>query len=331
MKTTSMIAGFLRWPIIPRILSLVMIVTFVFGFTIHLLEPDNFPTIFDGIWWAIVTTSTIGFGDYVPTSIIGRSVAILLILIGTGFVTTYFVTLSTAAVTNQNAFLEGKTPYQGNNHVIIIGWNARVKEVIHQLKIINPLMDIILIDETLEKNPSPSNHFHFIRGNPKSDEILTKARANEASTILITSDQSMDEDQADMCSVLTLLAVKGINPTIYSIIEILTFDQVKNAERAGADEIIQTNKLSSYVMINSLVSHGMSDALLNMLDQLKGTKLKYLEITFDLVGMTFRECSHHLLREKKLLIGIKRGTNTMVNPDPSVIIEKQDELLVIKD
>jgi voltage-gated potassium channel len=331
MRTTSIIANFLRWPIIPRILFIVLIVTSLFGAIIHLIEPENFPTIFDGIWWAMVTTSTVGFGDFVPTSVIGRSVAILLILVGTGFVSTYFITLSTAAVTNQNAYIEGRRSYNGTKHIIIIGWNERVKDTIHQIKGVNPPIDIILVDETLEKNPFPSKHFHFIRGNPTNDDILTKAKAEEASTILITSDQSKDEIQADMCSVLTLLAVKGINPNIYSIVEILTFNQVKNAERAGADEIIQTNKLSSFVMLNSLISHGMSDALLTILDQVKGSKLKYLDIAFDLVGRTFGECSGLLLQEKKLLIGIKRGNQTIVNPHLTTLIEKQDELLVIKD
>ena len=36
------------------------------------LEPETFPTIFDGIWWAIITASTVGYGDYVPHSVLGR-------------------------------------------------------------------------------------------------------------------------------------------------------------------------------------------------------------------------------------------------------------------
>ncbi len=331
MRTTSIISNFLRWPIIPRILVIICIVIIMFGSLIHLIEPKTFPTIFDGIWWALVTTSTVGFGDFVPKSVLGRSLGILLILIGTGFVTTYFVTLATTAVTNQNAYLEGKSAFQGSKHVIIIGWNERVKETIKQIKELKPAIDIILVDETLKENPEPSNHFHFIKGNPTNDETLIKAKANSADTILITSDPSKDEAQADMCSILTLLAVKGINPDIYSIIEILTSTQEQNARRAGADEVIQTNKLSSFVMINSIVSHGMSEALLTMLDQLKGSKLKFIEATFDLVGKTFGECSIILLEEKILLIGVKKGDNSLINPPLSLKIEKQDELLVIKD
>jgi len=331
LRTTGFLATFLRWPLIPRILLIISSVIIIFGSSIHVIEPTSFPTIFDGIWWAIITTSTIGYGDFVPTSILGRSIAILLILIGTGFVTTYFVALASSAVTNQNAYLEGKTSYQGKGHVVIVGWNERVKETIKQLKTKKPPIDIILIDETLEELPNPSQNIHFIKGNPMDDETLEKANITNAELILITSDQSKDETQADMCTILTLLAVKGLNPDIYSICELLTSQQVNNAKRAGAEEILQTNKLSSYVMVNSVLSHGMTDALLTMLDQLKGSKLKYINTYHDLVGKSFGESSNILQQKKTLLLGVKRGNEAIVNPAHSFIIMKNDQLLVIKN
>ncbi|KAK3083867.1 hypothetical protein FSP39_004359 [Pinctada imbricata] len=36
--------------------------------------PDNFPTIFTGIWWAIVTMTTVGYGDMYPQSTYGHLV-----------------------------------------------------------------------------------------------------------------------------------------------------------------------------------------------------------------------------------------------------------------
>ncbi|MCA1032724.1 potassium channel family protein [Bacillus timonensis] len=331
MKAHSLAASFLRWPIIGRVLTIIGVVVFLFGTVIHFLEPETFPTLFDGIWWAIVTTSTVGYGDFVPESTIGRIVTILLILGGTGFVTYYFVTLSATAVSNQNAYVEGKISYKGNKHVLIVGWNERVRETITQLTAIAPSIEILLIDETLDRNPHPTKNIHFIKGNPTLDETLERANVQQAEMVVITADQNKDEVHSDMASILTLVAMKGINPNIYSIVEILTSQQVNNAKRAGADEIIRTNHLSSYVMINSVVSHGMSDALLTMLDQLKGSKLKFIVATHDLIGKTFSETSSCLLHEKKLLLGIKRGCDSYVNPDLSMIIEKNDELLVISN
>ncbi len=52
----------------------------------HLIErhaqPDKFGTIPDAMWWAIVTLGTIGYGDVVPVTALGRVVAGITIFVG---------------------------------------------------------------------------------------------------------------------------------------------------------------------------------------------------------------------------------------------------------
>ncbi|MBE4907477.1 potassium channel protein [Bacillus luteolus] len=331
MRTNKLLITFLRWPIISRVLLIIFLIIIFFGSIIHLIEPENFPTVFDGIWWALVTTSTVGFGDYVPSSIAGRSLGMVLILFGTGFVTTYFVTLAATAVTNQNSFLDGKMKYYGDKHIIIVGWNERVRIIIEQLIKLDSSVKILLIDETLKENPNPKYDIHFIKGNPTVDETLLKADINHAEMVILTADQSKDEQQADMLTILTLIAIKGLNPDAYCIVEILAGHQVNNAKRAGANEIIETNHISGLLMVNDVVSHGMSDILVTMLDQLKGSKLKYIELSKNDVGMTFQYTSSALLKERIILLGVKRGENSYINPPLSYTLEENDELLVIKD
>ena len=54
----------------------------MFAVLMHLVEMDHFPTIGSGIWWAIITMSTVGYGDVYPKSELGKSVGALCAFIG---------------------------------------------------------------------------------------------------------------------------------------------------------------------------------------------------------------------------------------------------------
>ena len=69
----------------------------VFGFTIYLLDP-NVHSFTDGIWYAWVTMTHVGYGDVVPTSFLGRSLASLLILLGLAVFALFTAMLSTILI-----------------------------------------------------------------------------------------------------------------------------------------------------------------------------------------------------------------------------------------
>jgi voltage-gated potassium channel len=320
---------FLRWPILARTLVFALAAISAFGFLIHLIEPDSFPTIFDGIWWALITTSTVGYGDYVPLSTSGRIIAMLLIFLGAGFLTTYFVTLAASTVNTQNAYIEGKASFMGKGHTIIVGWNERSREIIDQLIALDGKSYITLIDDSLKENPYKNPVVHFIKGQPFRDEVLKKSGIDSAEVAVITADQNKNEVDADMNSVMTLLAMKGINPTLYCVAEILTSDYIANAERAGADEVIQTNKQTSYVIMDSILSKGMSTTILELLNHLKGNNLQVIEPIEECHNKTFKEISSILLERNIILLGLKKGERTVVNPPLETVIYADDGLLVI--
>jgi voltage-gated potassium channel len=55
------------------------------GFVATLVDEKDFPTFGDGVWWAIVTLATVGYGDIVPTTPAGRLVGSTLIIFGITF------------------------------------------------------------------------------------------------------------------------------------------------------------------------------------------------------------------------------------------------------
>ena len=81
------------------IASATVAITIVSGVLMHFTDEKTYPNIGDGLWWAIQTVTTVGYGDLVPASTAGRLVAALVMVVGIGF-----LTVITAAITS--AFIE---------------------------------------------------------------------------------------------------------------------------------------------------------------------------------------------------------------------------------
>lgn len=320
---------FLRLPYTLRLLFAVFFILLLFGTTIHLIEPDNFPTIFDGVWWAIVTTSTTGYGDFVPTTVKGKLVGMLLIFTGAGLVASTFIAIATNTVKKKSSIVKGTMHVRWKHHFIIIGWNERSKEIINCYREVHPDQTIVLIDSTLKESPfAKKSNIIFVKGSGASDKTLLQANIQEADLILVTADPTRTEFSADMNTILNIVAIKGVAPKIYCVAEILTDEQVINAKRAGANEVIQSNKLISSIMNHSMSSHGIADAILDIVDSYHGIELKFIKEK-SLIGHTFEAAMQVYLHEQKVLIGIKRGDKIKVAPKKEAILESGDQLLII--
>ncbi|HEY7560723.1 MAG TPA: ion channel [Gaiellaceae bacterium] len=66
------------------------------GWLVSVLEPQRFDTIGEGLWWAVATATTVGYGDFVPSTGPGRIIGVTLML--TGFACLAFVTATMASM-----------------------------------------------------------------------------------------------------------------------------------------------------------------------------------------------------------------------------------------
>ncbi len=60
-----------------------------------IVDGKDFPSVGSGLWWAVQTVTTVGYGDHVPVTVPGRLVAAFVMLVGIGF-----LTVITAAITS---------------------------------------------------------------------------------------------------------------------------------------------------------------------------------------------------------------------------------------
>lgn len=320
---------YFRIPIFYRLLLTMIFFMLLFGITIHIIEPTHFPTIFDGVWWAFVTGSTVGYGDYVPLTAIGKVVGILLILAGGGVVTFYMATVSAGTLKREHDLSKGTVAYKGKNHIMLIGWNERTRQLIDMIERNKSHEKIVIIDASLKELPIKRHHVHFIRGSGSQDEILRKANLLHASTVIITSDPSKKEEEADQLSILMTVAVRGSNPNITVITEILTKEQVTNAKRAGADSVIRSNDFMSTLFFHELYRTEPVKPFDIMLAQFSSQQYHELDLPDELNGKSFIKCSNEFVKKDELLLGIRRKGELWINPPFAEIIETGDHLILL--
>ena len=77
------------------IATVTTVITVVAGLLVTVVDREAYPSIGTGLWWAVQTVTTVGYGDNIPMNLAGRLVAVLVMLLGIGF-----LTVITASITS---------------------------------------------------------------------------------------------------------------------------------------------------------------------------------------------------------------------------------------
>ena len=72
--------------------------TIAAGVLMTLIDRKGFPSIGSGLWWAVQTVTTVGYGDAVPETTAGQILAAIVMLLGIGFVTVIIASITSAFV-----------------------------------------------------------------------------------------------------------------------------------------------------------------------------------------------------------------------------------------
>jgi voltage-gated potassium channel len=73
-------------------------ITVAAGVLMTIIDHKGFPSVGSGLWWAVQTVTTVGYGDHVPETSGGQIVAAVVMLLGIGFVTVITASITGAFV-----------------------------------------------------------------------------------------------------------------------------------------------------------------------------------------------------------------------------------------
>ena len=123
------------------------------GFIVKLLEPGDITQENNPFWWAIVTMTTVGYGDFSPETPAGRLVAVLIMFAGISLVSLLTATISSIFVAQKIREGKGLEKLNLTNHLILCGWNPNGERVLDSIQHLSGMKkrDLVLINELNEE------------------------------------------------------------------------------------------------------------------------------------------------------------------------------------
>ena len=255
-------------------------------------ENPNIQNFYDAIYWAVVTITTVGFGDISPVTAEGRFVTIFLIIGGitsisfmTSIITTAMAEKLELMKTNQVFYEIGKL----KSFIVICGYGKMGKVLSHELRLSGE--KVVIIDPLLEEViQAQQDGFYALHADASHIDLLTQLRLKDRVKYFV----ALTNDDAVNLSII--LSVKTISE------EILLFSRAveENARSklllAGAQEVVfpyESAAIAAYEHLGQPVAFSAIDEILH----------EYIEPVIDEIEIT-REMS--VIGKDLRRIGIKK-------------------------
>lgn len=294
---------------------------------------EQFVNIIDGLWWAMVTLTTVGYGDKFPITVSGRILATFMMLIGLGFFALMTSLISSFILDAYKKIEERGVRMNGlKDHIIVSGWNANTETVLEELQdLYEEKKDIVVISEEKPQYIF-SKKIYFFQGDCTKKEVLVKAGILNAQSIVILSDTSSGRQEQDMDArtILAVLSAKKINPDIYASAEIYSAENAEHLINSGVDEYVVTASYAGKLLAHSIKNAGITKVYDELLKAREGNQFYILKVPSYIVGISFGECGNELLNRRfGILVGIEKNGEFLMNPYSETILEEGNSLICI--
>ena len=238
-------------------------------------NPDR--TLFDALWWAMVTLSTVGYGDIVPVTVPGRIIGMCIMGTGIGIMAALTGNLASALIERRNRKRQGLAPVKTSGHCLVLGYNAHAAGLIKALAAAAPPSRgpvVVLVAQITPEAFAEAaadigleNRLEFCRGNPAQEGVLGRASPATARAAYILSQDGLAPEDADQQTLLAALTFRGLAPKVQLYAEALLEANRQHLARAGVDVTLIRGDLAE----RALGAMGEHPALWHFMERLLGT------------------------------------------------------------
>ncbi|MFC2031136.1 potassium channel family protein [Chloroflexota bacterium] len=282
----------------------------------------------DALYMAIITVTTVGFGEVHPLTPAGRLFTAILVLLGVGGITYSFTALTNYVIAGElgDVYEEFKMKQQINSlrdHNIVCGFGRVGRQVcVELLREGRPLV-VIESDETVFLQAKQQEYL-VVKGDAGQDEVLRQAGIERAKGLVAALD-------SDASNLYVVLSARALRQDLYIVTRADSEDTSAKLLRAGADRVISPYSLGGRRMAQMLVHPDVVD-FLELVMQDDELQLFLEDLTVG-VGCPIDCMTVGKARIREAtganLLGIKREDGMIVSPEPSTTLHTGDVLVAL--
>jgi len=288
----------------------------------------------DGLWWALVTITTVGYGDVAPQTLGGKLVAGGLMISGL-FVLALFAGIVGQTLLSSVLSLRAEAFRMSNetDHFVVCGYDPGARMLLESLEreVGDDGRELVVFAPGDRPEEIPPR-FAWVSGNPTKESELDKARIAQAAAVIVVGSRDIPPQASDAETILTAftirryLASQDTTPLrkepLYLVAEILERENVEHARTAGADEVIETTRLGFSLLAHALIEPGTA----RIMSRVAAPEFNNLYVgpcpEQIALPLPFGELATRIKAQSDvLLIGIRSADGDIVNPPVDAAIE----------
>ncbi len=325
-------------------LSFVLTAVLIGGLSFYLVESDinaGLTGPADGVWWALVTLTTVGFGDITPVTTLGRMIGAALMISGMLSLALFAGVVGQSLVQSVLTIRKEQFRMSGHiNHIVVCGYELGMEMLLEAIRqeVDADESALVLFAPGERPNDLPPEVV-WVNGDPTKESELEKARVAYARAAILIGSRSDMPQAADAQTILTAftirswmsrnsIAAKRRDP-LYVVAEILDEENIDHAYSAGVDEVIETTHLGFSMLSHAVVMPGTASILSTVASA--GGQSLFVGQPGQYQGQSFVQAAGETQRQSRwLALGVRdhQGQDTL-NPDPDRLIGEKDCLIYL--
>jgi voltage-gated potassium channel len=199
--------------------------------------PDaaNIQDVGDTVWYALVTLTTVGYGDYYPVSTPGQIVGALFVLSSLGVLGLLIGKIADLFTSYRERRRLGHHGTDWTGHIVIFGWNASTQRIVEQIRVLGRQIVIV----TPERDPIDDIHERF------SDDVFPLyAEVDDANLLervnLSRADRALLNIESDTDTLIYLLNLRKDFPDVEFVVAVQNEELRETFQNAGVAKVVSS-------------------------------------------------------------------------------------------